>query len=153
MYRYQMLMWDASLPSFSIHELLRLIGYLDVFTLACGAIAFKSKLQPTVVTNSTEAKFVASVGAGKVAKYLCSVLFELGFARTKPTPLYVDNQATIAMINERKDTPRSRRSDIRHFAIQEWRANGDIEMHHIPDVINPSDQAAKALGCYFCDLW
>jgi hypothetical protein len=91
---------DASLPSFPVHKLLQLIGYLDVFTLASGATAFKSKLQATVATNSNKAKFVASNSASKVAKYLCSVLFGLGFSQTKPTPLYLDNQATITMINE-----------------------------------------------------
>ena len=71
---------------------------------------------------------------------------QLGFVQDKPTPLYVDNQAAIAMINERRPTPRSRHIDIQHFAIQEWRAAREIEMHHIPGVINPSDQATKALG-------
>jgi hypothetical protein len=63
----------------------------------------------------------------------------------KPS-LYVDNQAAIAMVNERKPTPHSRHIHIQHFAIQEWRAAGDIELHHIPDTINASDQATKALG-------
>lgn len=153
---------DTSLPSFPVHEPLQLAGYLDaahatdlrtchsvtgcVFTLAGGAVAFKSKLQPAVATSSTKAKLIASVSVGKVAKHLCSVLCELGFAHLQPTPLCADNQAAIAVVNERKPTPRSRHIDIQHFAIQEWQAAGDIVMHHIPGVINPSDQAAKALG-------
>jgi hypothetical protein len=153
---------DSSLPSFPSHEIDQLVGYVDaahatdlktrrsvtgyVFCLAGGAVAFKSKLQPVVATSSTEAEFVAAVSAAKVAKYLRSVLAELGFAQSKSTPLYVDNEAAIAMVNERKPTPRSRHIDIQHFAIQEWRAAGDIEMHHIPGIINPSDQATKPLG-------
>jgi hypothetical protein len=58
----------------------------------------------------------------------------------------MDNEAAIAMINERRPTPRSRHIDIQHFAIQEWRAAGDIEMHHIPGIINPVDQGTKPLG-------
>jgi len=50
------------------------------------------------------------------------------------------------MINENKPTPRSRHIDIQHFAIQEWQSNGSIKMFYIPGVINPSDQATKALG-------
>jgi hypothetical protein len=80
-------------------------GY--VFTLAGGAVAFKSKLQATVATSSTKAEFLAAVSAAKVAKYLRSVLHELGFGQGKPTPLYVDNQAATAMVNEREPTPRS----------------------------------------------
>jgi hypothetical protein len=60
----------------------------------------------------------------------------------KSAPLYVNNQAAIAMVNEWKPTPRSRHIHIQHFTIQEWRATGDIELHHIPGTINASDQAS-----------
>jgi KUP system potassium uptake protein len=77
---------DPSLPTFPTHNLLWLTGYVDaahatdlktrcsisgyVFTLAGGAVAFKSKLQATVATSSTKAEFMAAVSAAKVAKYL-----------------------------------------------------------------------------------
>ena len=60
----------------------RVSGY--VFTLAGGAVAFKSKLQPTVATSSTEAEFIAAVSAAKVAKYLRFVFLELGFSKLSP---------------------------------------------------------------------
>jgi hypothetical protein len=102
------------------------------------------KLQATIATSSMEAEFVAAVIAAMVAKYLWSVLHELGFGQSKPTALYVDNQAAITMVNEWKPTPCSWHIHIQHFAIQEWRAAGDIELHHIPGTINTSDQATKA---------
>ena len=49
------------------------------------------------------------------------------------------------MVNNNHPTERSRHIDIAHFAIQEWRANGDIRLAHIPGVINPSDAATKPL--------
>jgi hypothetical protein len=80
-------------PKFS--SPLVLVGYVDAshandlrtrpsvtclsFCLAGGAIAFKSKLQPTVATSSTENAFIAAVLAAKIAKYLRSILIELGF--------------------------------------------------------------------------
>jgi len=139
-----------------------LVGYVDAahatnlvnrksvtgydFCLAGGAIAFKSKLQTTVATSSTEAEFVAGVSAAKVAKYLRSVLKDLGFPQRRPSPLYVDNESAIAMINENKPTTRSRHIDIQYFAIQEWREAGEIKMIHIPGIINPSNAATKPLG-------
>jgi hypothetical protein len=153
---------DPALPPFPSYQLLQLVGFVDaahavdlktrrsitglVFCLAGGAIAYKSKLQATVATSSTEAEFVAAGTAAKLAKYLRSVLAEFGFHQSAPTPLYEDNMAAIAMINECKPTPRSRHIDIQHFALQEWRRRGDIVMHHIPGVINAADQATKALG-------
>jgi hypothetical protein len=97
-----------------------------VFVLCGGPIAYKSKVQPTVSTSSTEAEFIAAVQAAKIAKYLRSILLELGYAQSGPTVLYEDNQAAILMINASRPTPRSRHIDIQHFAIQEWKANGDI---------------------------
>jgi hypothetical protein len=57
----------------------------------------------------------------------------------------VDNQASITIINEHKPTTHSRHIDIQHFAIYEWRAAGDIIVHHILGVINPSDQTTKPI--------
>ena len=153
---------DPTLPSFPKHDFLQLYGNVDaahatdiptrrsitclVFCLAGGAIAYKSKRQTTVATSSTEAEFIAAVHAAKTAKYLRSVLADFGFPQLAPTPIYNDNEAAIAMINQCKPTPRSRHIDIQHFAIQEWRRQGAIIMHHIPGVVNCSDAGTKALG-------
>jgi hypothetical protein len=93
---------DQSLPQFPVHDLLQLVGFVDaahavdiethrsitglVFSLAGGAIAYKSKLQAMVATSSTECEFVAAVHAAKIAKHLRSVLRELGFAQKRATP-------------------------------------------------------------------
>jgi hypothetical protein len=50
------------------------------------------------------------------------------------------------MINASRPTPRSRHIDIQHFAIQEWKAQGDIILCHIPGIINPADALTKSLG-------
>jgi hypothetical protein len=59
-------------------------GY--IFSLAGGAIAYKSKLQPTVATSSTEGEFYAAIHASKVAKYLRSILDELGLNKLEQPP-------------------------------------------------------------------
>jgi hypothetical protein len=154
---------DPTLPGFPlVTNLLELVGYFDashandlktrrsvtglVFCLAGGAIAFKSKLQPTVSTSSTEAEFISSVHTAKLAKYLRSILLELGFPQVGPTVLYGDNLSSIAMVNSNRPTDRSRHIDIQYFAIQQWRENLEIILRHIPGVINPSDAGTKALG-------
>jgi hypothetical protein len=88
------------------------------FCLAGGAIAFKSKLQPTVVTSSTNNEVVAAVLATKIAKYLRSILIELGFPPSGLTLLYEDSKATINIVNANRPTKRSRHIDIQHIAIQ-----------------------------------
>ena len=99
-----------------------------------------------VSTSSSEAEFIAAVAAAKTAKYLRAVLSDLGFPQLGPTTLYEDNQAAILMVNASKPTSRSRHIAIQHFAIQEWKENGDILLEHIPGIINPADALTKALG-------
>ena len=153
---------DDSLPSYPKHRALELFGCVDaahatdllnrksvtglVFSLAGGAIAYKSKLQACVATSSTEAELYAAVSAAKIAKYLRTVLQELGFPQDGPTKIYEDNQAVLNMVNNSKPTPRARHVDVQYFAIQEWRERGDIELKYIPTEINNSDAGTKALG-------
>jgi hypothetical protein len=74
-------------------------------------------------------------------------LSELGLPPSLPTPLFEDNEAAIAMINENCPTPRVCHLDTQYFAIQEWRHAGHIQMFHIPGIINPADQQTKQSPC------
>ena len=154
---------DPTLPSFPLpSSLLELVGYVDaahandlrkrrsttgyVFMLAGGPIAYRCTTQSITATSSTEAEFLAAVLAAKQVRYLRSILSELGFPQHSPTSLHEDNQSAIHMINSNTPTDRSRHIDIQHFAIQDWKANGDLLMAHIPGVINPADALTKPLG-------
>ncbi|KAG7367587.1 hypothetical protein IV203_030258 [Nitzschia inconspicua] len=101
--------------------------------------------QTVTATSSTEPEFIAAVSAAKTAKYLRAVLHELSFTQLSPTPIPIDNVSAIQIINARKPTERSRHIEIQAFAIQDWKDNGDILMHHIPGVINPSDSLTKLI--------
>ena len=119
-------------------------GY--AFTYSGGAIVYRSKAQSIVALSSTEAELIAAVTAAKTARYLRSILRELGFEQSDPTPIYEDNMSAIDIVNSNKPTERSRHIDIRFFAIQDWKARGDIELFHIPGAINPADDLTKPLG-------
>ena len=155
--------YPTTLPSFPrLLDPLQLTGYVDashandlrlrrsttgyVFTLAGGAIAYRSKTQSITATSSTEAEFIAAVAAAKVAKYLRFILSQLGFPQHSPTTLYEDNESTIKMVNAGRPTERSRHIDIQFFAIQDWKRAGHIVLEHIAGVINPSDALTKSVG-------
>ena len=160
---FQPLDADPSLPTFPTptHPTV-LAGYVDaahatdlvtrrsitglVFMFCGGPIAYKSKIQSTVSTSSTEAEFIAAVHAAKIAKYLHSILSDLGYPQSEPTTLYEDNAAAILMVNANRPTPRSRHIDIQHFAIQEWKARREIVLSHIPGIVNSADSLTKSLG-------
>ena len=111
-----------------------------------GPIAFKTKQQKAVTTSSTEAELIAAVSAAKVIRYLRSVLVDLGYPQEEPTIIHEDNQAVLDIVNKQIPSERTRHCDIQYFALQEWRARGLVKMNHIPGIINPADQATKAVG-------
>ena len=153
---------DPELPDFPQFGLDVLVGILDaahatdlltrrsVTGLAVffggAVVAWKSHLQATVSTSSTEAEFLAAVQCAKLVIYLRSVLQELDALKPGPTPLLIDNEAALKVINERRPTPRVRHVQIQQFAIQEWRAAKLIEMQHLPGIINSSDDLTKPLS-------
>ena len=116
------------------------------FCIAAGVVAYRCHTQTITATSSTEAEFLAAVEAAKIAKYLRSILRELGFPQVGPTPIYEDNESTIKMVNAGKPTPRSRHIDIQHFAIQDWKQAGDLKLIHIPGIINPADCLTKPVA-------
>jgi hypothetical protein len=60
-------------------------GY--TFVLSGGIITYHCKTQSITATSSTEAEFLAAVLAAKHARYLCSIMKELGFEQQAPTLL------------------------------------------------------------------
>jgi hypothetical protein len=140
----------------------QLVGYLDaahgrcvrtrrsmgveVFCLAGAAIMYRAKWIVVICTSSTDAEFVVCVRGGKNARYLRSILNELGVIQTGPTLLNVDSIAAIMMATAGKPTERSRHIDIQFFALLTWVKAGDILLSHIKVTDNPSDALTKALG-------
>jgi len=102
-------------------------------------------MQSTIATSLTEAEFIAAVYAAKAVKHLRSVLNDLQLLPPKPTIIFEDNKAAIDMINDSKPTTCSRHINVQHFAIQEWHDHREIEMHHIPGILNPADDETKSL--------
>ena len=73
-------------------------------------------------------------------------MHELGFPQTAATPIFIDNESAIKMINARQPTSRSRHISIRYFVIQDWKESGDIITKHILGILNASDDLTKPLG-------
>jgi hypothetical protein len=96
--------------------------------------------------SSTEAEFVVCVRAEKSARYLRSILNELGLRQKSTTLIYVDNLAAIVMANAGKATERSRHIYVQYFALLQWVKDGDVLLVHIASVWNPSDALIKPLG-------
>ena len=99
-----------------------------------------------MATSSTKAEFIKDVNGGKAAKHIRVSLTTLGLYLSEPTPLYVENKATIMMANTNKQTPQARNIYIQWFAIQEWVERKQIHLFHTPGTVNPAEAFTKALG-------
>jgi len=126
---------DRQLPLFPKYGLTELVAFADaayttdsktqcsingyIIVYGGAAIAYKAKMQPTVATSFTEAKFIVAVYTAKAVKHLHSILTNLGLKPSEPTIIYEDNKAAIDMLNNCKPTTRSHHMDVQHFAIQE----------------------------------
>ena len=73
-------------------------------------------------------------------------ILPLGLTQKKPTQMIIDNEAVLNIINERRMTPRACHISIQNMAIQEWKANGDICMEHLPGSVNMASDLMKALA-------
>jgi hypothetical protein len=97
-------------------------GYL--FTLAGGAISWRSKKQDSVAVSSMEAEYIAASEAVKEAVWLKEFLSTLKIIESarKPVVVYCDNQAAIRVSRDPKYHSKSKHIEGRY--------------HYIRDVIN-----------------
>lgn len=140
---------------------LQLVGYTDadwagdandrksvsgfVFLLGGNIISWGAKKQPTVALSSMEAEYMALSHATREAIWLRNELGELGIVQDGPTPVYVDNQGTIAFSKLQDFHGRSKHIDVRHHFVRECIARGDIEVSYVPTAENLADIFTKAL--------
>jgi hypothetical protein len=89
-----------------------------VFTYCGGAVLYRSKNQTLTAGSSTESEFIT---AAKLARYLRTVLKQLGFPQTKPTVILIDNLSDLKIINDNTSPPdQTHHMDLHFFAIQDW---------------------------------
>ena len=117
-----------------------------IITVAGAAVVYKTHYQKAVALSSTEAEFVSASDAGKMAIYVRSLLHDLGFLQTIPTPLYIDNRGALHMVTASAPTKRTRHVDIRFFALIQWAESGQVQAQPIPTAHNISDSLTKATG-------
>lgn len=118
-------------------------GYL--FLLHGAAIAWQSRLQPTVALSSTEAEYMAAGAAGREALWLRKLLPVLGHKLGGPVKILGDNQAMLHLVKNPMVATRSKHIDITHHFVQERVASGQLEYEYVDTKHNWADQLTKGL--------
>jgi Cu/Ag efflux pump CusA len=119
-----------------------------IIMLNNGAIAWKSRCQPTVALSTMESEYMAITEATKELKWIRTLLVELGYAKdeNKPTNLFSDSQSAIALAKNPVSHARAKHIDLCHHFVREAIQDGIILVQYIPTTEMTADRLTKALG-------
>ena len=118
----------------------------SLIKLAGAAVAYKTQLQATIATSSTESEFMAAYELGKALLYVRSLLWDLNVPQEAASRIYEDNDACTAMANAQKPTSRTRHMDIRYNVLCEWVERDLIVLERVDTTINEADHFTKLLS-------
>lgn len=117
-----------------------------VIKIGTGAVSWTSKLQGKLARSSTEAEFYGAGLAGTEIIWLRQLLGELGRKFPGPSPLHVDNQSTIQVLNDSVQNSRMKHITLDEFWIRDQVAEKKtISIHYCPTNVMPADLLTKAL--------
>ena len=109
------------------------------------SISYGSKKQNSVATSSCHAEIIAASEAAKEAKFYREFAEELGFPQQDPTPLFVDNTATVNLAYNPEYHNRTKHIDRRHFYVRELVENHTLHVQYVNTADNLADFFTKPL--------
>ncbi|XP_055590356.1 uncharacterized protein LOC129742481 [Uranotaenia lowii] len=116
-----------------------------VFKLFGATVSWIAKKQATVSLSSTEAELVALCKAACHGQWLIRVLKDLGLSVVEPVPFHEDNQSTIKIVSNPKDTGRLKHIDVKHFFVRDLVESGCIKVDYVPSAEQQADILTKSL--------
>ena len=118
-------------------------GY--VLMLNGGAISWKSRRQDSVSLSTSEAEYVAASQCGQAVLYLREILRDFFVPQIKPTCIYEDNLACIAMSDNPVRRKYSRHIDIRRYFVRELVLQGVLRLVALRTHLMIADALTKSL--------
>ena len=118
-------------------------GYLSTFCRC--PLSWKTKLPSIQAMSTTEAELVAGTEGAKEVVWLRNLLSEVGFAQDGPTVVYIDNQSTIKICNNRVLSAKTKHIQLREFFLRSKVADGTIRIEYIHSNENTADILTKIL--------
>lgn len=119
-------------------------GY--VFKVFGNTVSWSSHKQSTVSLSSTEAEYIALTEAVCEAKWLRTLLNEMGIECTEPTVIFEDNQSCISIAEEPRHHKRMKHIDVKYNFIRDVIANKEVTIEYIPSTEQVADIMTKSLG-------
>jgi Reverse transcriptase (RNA-dependent DNA polymerase)/gag-polypeptide of LTR copia-type/Integrase core domain/GAG-pre-integrase domain/Zinc knuckle len=116
-------------------------GY--AFVLGGAAIAWSSRLQPTVALSSTESEYMAACHAAKETVWLKELLSEMGY-EISSIVLYCDSMSCIALAKNPIFHKRTKHIRIQWHFVRDLVEQAEIEFVYVPTKLQAADMLTKS---------
>jgi hypothetical protein len=93
-----------------------------------------------VALSTTEAEYMAAVGAVKEIAWMRNILFEFGYGVQEPSTLKMDNQSAITVSKNPEHHGRMKHLDLRLYWLRD-------KVEHGIDFIPTGDMIADCISC------
>ncbi|MCO5602523.1 hypothetical protein L7F22_056656 [Adiantum nelumboides] len=119
------------------------LGY--AFTMAGGAVSWRSRLQTCVTQSTTEVEYVAASEACKEAIWLGQLVTNLGIKEKMPM-LHYDSQSAIHLACNPIYHSKIKHVDVKYHFIREMVEDKQIQLVKFHTIDNPADLLTKGQG-------
>ena len=110
-----------------------------------GPVAWRSKLQATVATSTTEAEYLALSAAIKTVLCLKDVCQDLMFGESGAVPINSDNRGAVLIAKDDASTQRTRHLGAQLNFARECHRTGKVEVRYVPASLQRADMLTKPL--------
>ena len=117
-------------------------GY--VFTLAGGAVSWRSRLQDCVTQSTTEAEYVGTSEASKESIWLGRLVTDLGIKQELPV-LHCDSQSAIQLAKNPVFHAKTKHVDVKYHFIRELIEDKQLQLVKVHITEIPADLLTKGL--------
>ena len=120
-------------------------GY--VFTLAGGAISWRSGKQSVTAGSTMQAEFISCYDATGQAIWLKNFIpgLKIVDSISRPITMHCDNEAAVFFSENDKLSKASKHIDIKYLIVKERNQDGTIKIEHISGKANIADPLTKGL--------
>jgi len=133
---------DADLASSDLDKRKSTTGYCIFYNN--GLISWKSALQSSVSSSTTEAEYKAVHEAAKESVWISNLLNELGFKQAYAPFIFEDNTSTINATQNSTQHSQLKHLDIKYHQIREFVENKQVVLWHVTTHEQFADQLTKA---------
>jgi hypothetical protein len=121
------------------------LGFIIFLGASAGAIIVKSFINKIITLSITEAELCALVECIKEVIWTRFFLEEIGFKQVKPTVIFEDNAALIALCEKVGNESGTKHHIKKLNFVREQINNGTIILHHVDSENNVADFLTKPL--------